>query len=153
LRHPDRSLAFSRLWSWLATRDRDSGQDFPPSPCTDERAVSCLLHAGWVGDNTSDARRSDALHRTVLVQVIQPLHLFFVTTLTQVSRVSMGPGFDSQPRSARRWCSLSAGFPPYPLPRGNAGRSTLTPLSSCSSFRAICTSVKWRTRTQSSAAA
>ena len=65
----------------------------------------------------------------------------------QVSRVSIGSGFDTQPRSAGSWCSWSAGFPPYPLPQDNAGCSTLTPLSWCSSFRAICTDVKWRTRT------
>jgi hypothetical protein len=33
------------------------------------------------------------------------------------------------------------------VPQDHAGCSTLTPLSWCSSFRAICTDVKWRTRT------
>ena len=66
---------------------------------------------------------------------------------TQVSRVSIGSGFDTQPPTAGSRCSLSPGFPPYPVPQDNAGCSTLTPLSWCSSFRAICTNVKWRTRT------
>ncbi len=38
--------------------------DFPHSARTDGRTFSCLLHAGWVGDNTSGVRRPDALHRT-----------------------------------------------------------------------------------------
>jgi len=104
-------------------------EDFPHSPCPDDRTRSCLLHAGWIGDNAFGVRRPNALHRTVLVQVIQPLHLFCVTALTQVSHVSIGSGFDTQPRSARSRCSLSAGFPPYPLRKDNAGRSTLTSLS------------------------
>jgi hypothetical protein len=104
-------------------------QEFPHSPCTDDRALSCLPHAGWISDNTSGVRRPDANHRAILAQVCQPLHLFLVTALAQVPRVSIGPGFDTQPPSAGSWCSLSAGFPPRPVPQGDAGRSTLTPLS------------------------
>jgi hypothetical protein len=96
LRPPQRSLAFSRLLARLASVGRNNAVDFPSSILTDDRTVSCLLHAGWIGDNTFGVRKPKAHHRTVLVQVIQPLHLFLVTTLTtQVSDVSIGSGFDS----------------------------------------------------------
>jgi hypothetical protein len=130
LRHPDHALAFSRLWSWLAARDRSRGQDFPPSTRTDDRTVSCLLHAGWLGDNTSGVRRPDALHRTVLVQVIQPFAPVLVTTLTRRFLASAWVQGSTRGRvTAGSQCSWSAGFSPYPVPPGNASRSTLTPLS------------------------
>jgi hypothetical protein len=47
-----------------------------------------------------------------LVQVIQPLHLFYVTTLTtQVSRVSMGPEFDTEPRFGWQLVFFVSGLP------------------------------------------
>jgi hypothetical protein len=109
-------------------------QEFSSSVIPDDRTLSCLPHAGWYWRQhvcSSEGKRPPPY---LLVQVIQPLHLFWVTTLTQVSLVSIGSGFDTQPLSAGSWCSLSAGFPPDPLPGDNAGCSTLTPLSCRNSF-------------------
>jgi hypothetical protein len=83
LRHPSRSLAFSRLSAWLVPGTEAAVKDFPHSAGTDDRTLSGLLHAGWLGDNTVDVRRSNALHHTILVPVIQPLHRSSITALTR----------------------------------------------------------------------
>src|SRR5438067_246034 len=66
---------------------------------TIEPLAACSTPGGLV---TTRLGFGDQTPSTVpfLVQVIQPLHLFFVTTLTQVSRVSIGSGFDTGPLSA-----------------------------------------------------
>ena len=52
LRHPSRTPAFWRLWSWLVSRDSHAVSDFPNANVTDDRTVSGLRHAGWFLETT-----------------------------------------------------------------------------------------------------
>ena len=80
---------------WLSGADT-TAEEFPHSASTDDRTRSGLLHAGWIGDNTSGVRKPDALPHTVLVPVIQPLAPVLDNGApTQVSRVRRGSGFDT----------------------------------------------------------
>jgi len=78
-----------------------------------------------------------------LGEVSQPFHLLVLTTLqTQVPFVSMGRRGSPWLVSATNVGTLSAGFPPWIVPRSNAGRSPLTPLLKCGPPGQSCSSLK-----------
>jgi hypothetical protein len=99
LRLPQRPLAFSRLQSGLVLRCRDDLVDFPSSEVKDDRTFSCLLHAGWSwGQRGLGGGSLTPATLPFWSRCISHFHLLVLTTLTQISFVSMGPGLVGEPR-------------------------------------------------------
>ncbi len=93
LRLPQRSLAFSRLQAWLISRCGDNLVDFPSSEARDDRTFSCLLYAGWSwGQRGLGGGSLAPATLPFWSRCDSHFHLSVLTTLTQVSFVSMGPG-------------------------------------------------------------
>jgi hypothetical protein len=99
LRLPQRPLAFSRLQAGLVSRCRENLVDFPSSEARDNRTFSCLLHAGWSwGQRGLGGGSLTPATLPFWSRCISHFHLLVLTTLTQISFVSMGPGLVGEPR-------------------------------------------------------
>jgi hypothetical protein len=142
LRPPVRTLAFSR-----PTHVGKAAWEFPNSNARDISVTrSCLLYAGWTGNNTCRSHNRQARHLPILGRVCQPL--------SPVPLHDAYTGSFRQPRS-QDWSVnhlrlavaelLSAGFRPQGLPIPDACCVVLVPSSKNSSFqRAISRAVRGR---------
>src|SRR4051794_36530664 len=91
LRLPQRPLAFSRLQAWLVSRCRVNLVEFPSSEARDDRTFSCLLHAGWSwGQRGLGGESLTPATLPFWSRCMSHFHLLVLTTLTQISFVSMG---------------------------------------------------------------
>jgi hypothetical protein len=93
--------------------------DFPHSVRTDGRTFSCLLHAGWTGDNTLRVRRPNALppyHFGPGDSAVAPV--LSNDAHAQVSRVSIGSGFDTWPRFGSQPVFFVSRLPTLPFAKG-----------------------------------
>jgi hypothetical protein len=132
LRPPFRTLAFSR-----PAKAGQAVWEFPNSNARDISATrSCLLYAGWSGNNACWSINHQAHHLPILGRVFQPLSPVTLHDAYTGSLRQLRPQDWSVNRLRLAVAELlSAGFRPRRLPSVDACCVVLAPLSKYSSLR------------------